>query len=403
MGDHDENISFETAAALVGRPMAARVRDTAIALYHFAAEHAATARHHHRRHQVRVRPGPGWRADPHRRSADAGLLAFLASRAATGWACSPPSFDKQFVRDYLETLDWNKQAPGPRLPAAGDPRRPPRTTQRHCAGLPGPPARLKRASSGQPYMWQQFWKLLDHALFGPHTLRRTRWRDCCACCAIPTPSLRDLIGGELNLRATGLVYATLLALIPLIALSFAVLKAFGAHREMEPFLLEFFRPVGDAGPQIVHRLMEFAENVRGGLVGVVGLALLLWTLVGTVKKVEDSMNFVWRVPARPQHAAPGHRIRGAAHHRPAGGRDGDRLLETRLRQRGELHGGGFHARREGDADPDRARALRDRHGAVHRHLHTDAEYTRALPARVRGRAGRGHPVGGDRQGRSRRW
>jgi membrane protein len=144
-------------------------------------------------------------------------------------------------------------------------------------------------------MWQQSWKLLDHALFGPHTLQQNPLARLLRILRYPYAILRDVIGGELTLRATGLVYATLLALIPLIALSFAVLKAFGAHREMEPFLLEFFRPVGEAGPQIVHRLMELAEKVSGGLVGVVGLVLLLWTLVGTVKKVEDSMNFVWRV------------------------------------------------------------------------------------------------------------
>jgi membrane protein len=144
-------------------------------------------------------------------------------------------------------------------------------------------------------MWQQSWNFLDRALFGPHTLQQNPLARLLRILRYPYAILRDVIGGELTLRATGLVYATLLALIPLIALSFAVLKAFGAHREMEPFLLEFFRPVGDAGPQIVHRLMELAEKVSGGLVGVVGLVLLLWTLVGTVKKIEDSMNFVWRV------------------------------------------------------------------------------------------------------------
>lgn len=144
-------------------------------------------------------------------------------------------------------------------------------------------------------MWQKFWNLLDHALFGPHTLEKTLLARLLHVLRYPYAIIRDLIGGELTLRATGLVYATLLALIPLIALSFAVLKAFGAHRELEPFLLEFFRPVGDAGPDLVHRLMQFAERVSGGLVGVVGLALLLWTLVGTVKKIEDSLNFVWRV------------------------------------------------------------------------------------------------------------
>ncbi|MEO8314142.1 MAG: YihY/virulence factor BrkB family protein [Pseudomonadota bacterium] len=144
-------------------------------------------------------------------------------------------------------------------------------------------------------MWQNSWNLLDRALFGPHTLQQNSLARFLRVLRYPYAIIRDLLDGELTLRATGLVYATLLALIPLIALSFAVLKAFGAHRNMEPFLLEFFRPVGDAGTQIVQRLMELAEKVSGGLVGVVGLALLLWTLVGTVNKIEDSLNFVWRV------------------------------------------------------------------------------------------------------------
>jgi membrane protein len=144
-------------------------------------------------------------------------------------------------------------------------------------------------------MWQRFWQLLDRALFGPHTAGNEPLARLLRGLRYPYAIARDLMGGELTLRANGLVYTTLLALIPAMALSFAILKAFGAHRDMEPFLMEFFRPVGAAAPDIVHRLMQFAERVSGGLVGVVGLVLLLWTLVGTVKKVEDSLNFVFRV------------------------------------------------------------------------------------------------------------
>jgi membrane protein len=144
-------------------------------------------------------------------------------------------------------------------------------------------------------MWQKTWQLLDHALFGPHTVGPEPPKRLLRGLRYPYAILRDLLGGELTLRATGLVYTTLLALIPAIALSFAVLKAFGAHREMKPFLMEFFLPLGETAPAIVERLMMFAERVSGGLVGVLGLVFLLWTLVGTVKKVEDSMNFVWRV------------------------------------------------------------------------------------------------------------
>jgi membrane protein len=144
-------------------------------------------------------------------------------------------------------------------------------------------------------MWQPSWNFLDRALFGPHTLQQNPLARLLRALRYPYAIIRDLLDGELTLRATGLVYATILALIPLIALSFAVLKAFDAHLAIEPFLSEFFRPVGDAGTQIVHRLMELAENVSAGLVGTVGLALLLWTLVGAVNKIEDSLNYVWRV------------------------------------------------------------------------------------------------------------
>lgn len=136
---------------------------------------------------------------------------------------------------------------------------------------------------------------VDHALFGPPSRRHTLPAALLRLLRYPFALGRDLASGELTLRATGLVYATLLALIPAVALSFAVLKGIGAHRSLEPLVLEFFRPIGDAAPQITHRLMQFAENVRGGIVGSVGLVLLLWTLVTTVKRVEDSFNFVWSV------------------------------------------------------------------------------------------------------------
>lgn len=145
-------------------------------------------------------------------------------------------------------------------------------------------------------MWNRTWNLLDHAFFGPHTRADGPGPATLRLLRYPYAILRDLIGGELNLRATGLVYATLLALIPALAISIAVLGAFGENEAFESLVLEFFKPLGDAAPRITGRLLEFAENVRSGLVGAVGLALLLWTLVGTVKRMEDSFNFVWRVP-----------------------------------------------------------------------------------------------------------
>src|SRR5262249_40656580 len=84
--------------------------------------------------------------------------------------------------------------------------------------------------------------------------------------------------------------------IPLLAFSFAILKVFGGHRDLEPIVYEFFRPVGGAAAaELTDHVMQFANRVSSGVVGSVGLALLAWTLIGTIKKVEDSFNFVWPV------------------------------------------------------------------------------------------------------------
>lgn len=144
-------------------------------------------------------------------------------------------------------------------------------------------------------MWLRLWNLLDHWLFGERsrsagplsaTLRLLRY---------PYAILRDLSRGQVNLRAMGLVYMTLLSVVPLLAFSFAILKGFGAHRALEPIVYEFFRPVGASATDLTRSVMEFADSVSGGLVGSVGFALLVWTLLGTIQKVEDSFNFVWRV------------------------------------------------------------------------------------------------------------
>jgi phosphoribosylaminoimidazole-succinocarboxamide synthase len=114
-GQHDENVPYEAIEDAIGEARAARVRDLALALYGYAAEHA-------RGRGILI-------ADTKFEfGLDAGGEVVLMDEALTPdssrfWPAdsyregtSPPSFDKQFVRDYLETLDWDKRAPGPRLP-----------------------------------------------------------------------------------------------------------------------------------------------------------------------------------------------------------------------------------------------------------------------------------------------
>jgi phosphoribosylaminoimidazole-succinocarboxamide synthase len=115
LGAHDENIPYERVVALVGRGLAEQVRATALALYRFAAEHALA------RGIIIADTKFEFGVD------EAGHLTLideaLTPDSSRFWpldtyrpGASPPSFDKQFVRDYLETLDWNKRAPGPSLP-----------------------------------------------------------------------------------------------------------------------------------------------------------------------------------------------------------------------------------------------------------------------------------------------
>ncbi|HVO49222.1 MAG TPA: YihY/virulence factor BrkB family protein [Steroidobacteraceae bacterium] len=145
-------------------------------------------------------------------------------------------------------------------------------------------------------MWVRFWAFLDRCLFGPASSRPGLLGLTIRVLRYPYAVLRDLWRGDINLRAMGLVYTTLLSLIPLVAFTFAILKVFGANRQLQPIVYEFFRPVGtQAAEQLTSRVMQFAGRVSSGLVGSVGFALLAWTLVGTIKKVEDSFNYLWRV------------------------------------------------------------------------------------------------------------
>lgn len=108
-------------------------------------------------------------------------------------------------------------------------------------------------------------------------------------------SIRDIAGERLNLRAMSLVYTTLLSLVPLLAVSFSVLKAFGVHNAARPTLLSLLAPLGDERVQMVDHITGFVDNIKVGVLGVVGVALLLYTAVSLVQKVEQGFNEVWRV------------------------------------------------------------------------------------------------------------
>jgi phosphoribosylaminoimidazole-succinocarboxamide synthase len=115
-GDHDINVDFETIVNAIGADLANQIRDASIRIYEFAADYA-------------LQRGIIIADTKFEFGLDAAGKLYLMDEVLTpdssrfwpldSWqpGSSPPSYDKQFVRDYLETLDWNKQAPGPLLPA----------------------------------------------------------------------------------------------------------------------------------------------------------------------------------------------------------------------------------------------------------------------------------------------
>lgn len=116
VGDHDENIGFDRVVELIGADLADQVREATLTIYTWAARYAAE------RGILIADTKFEFGTDT-----DGKLYVMdemLTPDSSRFWPAdeyrvgiSPPSYDKQFVRDYLETLDWNKTAPGPRVPA----------------------------------------------------------------------------------------------------------------------------------------------------------------------------------------------------------------------------------------------------------------------------------------------
>ncbi|MDB6082799.1 MAG: hypothetical protein JWN43_680 [Gammaproteobacteria bacterium] len=118
----------------------------------------------------------------------------------------------------------------------------------------------------------------------------------------PAAITRDWLAGELNVRAMSLAYTTLLSLVPLMVFSFSILKGLGARGDLRYILHEFFRPLGGAATQLTESVMQFVANMRGDVLGSIGLAFLVYTVMTTIQKIEASFNFVWQV-VRPRSFA----------------------------------------------------------------------------------------------------
>ena len=108
-------------------------------------------------------------------------------------------------------------------------------------------------------------------------------------------AVREFTEGHITLRAMGLVYTTLLSLVPLLAVSFSVLKGFGVHNQIEPLLSNFLTPLGPKGEEISAKVIGFVGNIKIGVLGTLGLSMLFYTVISLIQKIESALNAIWKI------------------------------------------------------------------------------------------------------------
>ena len=107
--------------------------------------------------------------------------------------------------------------------------------------------------------------------------------------------IHDLSDGLPTLRAMSLVYTTLLSMVPTMAVGFSILKVFGLHNQIEPLLLHLLLPLGEQGERITTQVIEFVDNIDVGLLGIMGIALLFYTVITLIHKIERAFNYTWHI------------------------------------------------------------------------------------------------------------
>ena len=114
-------------------------------------------------------------------------------------------------------------------------------------------------------------------------------------CQIAVAIIRDLVQGQLSLRAMSLVFTTMIGFFPLLALTFAVLKSLGVHNALEPTLLTVLEPLGDQSIEITGNILSYVDNIQVELIGITAIGLLLYIVLDMMRKIESSFNYIWAV------------------------------------------------------------------------------------------------------------
>ena len=92
-----------------------------------------------------------------------------------------------------------------------------------------------------------------------------------------------------------LAYLTLLSLVPLLAVCFVILKAFGVHDQLQPLLVEMLLPLGNQGQEVAQNILDFVGSIKIGVLGATGVLFLFYTIIALVRRVENSFNGIWHI------------------------------------------------------------------------------------------------------------
>jgi len=106
---------------------------------------------------------------------------------------------------------------------------------------------------------------------------------------------RDLLQGQLSLRAMSLVFTTLIGFFPLLALTFAVLKSLGVHNALEPTLLTLLQPLGERATELTTNIVSYVDSIQVQLIGITSVGLLIYIVLDMMRKIESSFNYIWSV------------------------------------------------------------------------------------------------------------
>ena len=101
---------------------------------------------------------------------------------------------------------------------------------------------------------------------------------------------------KLHEQSASLAYTTLLSMVPFLAVTFSVLKGFGVQNQLEPMLMQSLEPLGEKGAEIGQYILTYVDNLNFAVLGFFGIALLFWTVISLLTRVEQAFNAIWHVP-----------------------------------------------------------------------------------------------------------